>query len=77
MSDENAKGLLEAEALIALQGAATPANALINKLEEATNALRAAHCSTEKQRQLGNLVEWARMVRMRVERLAEQIAGGA
>lgn len=75
--DVAADAILEGEALVALQEAGAPLTAAVVKLEAAGNALRAAKCSTEKQRQLGNLVEWARMVKMRVDRLAQQIAEGS
>ena len=68
--------LLVGELLVVLRAADGPARALIAKLEAADGPKRRVGCSTAKLRQLGNVTEWVRMCRMRIERLSQQLAEG-
>lgn len=69
--------VIVAEAVVELREAAARAGALVAKLESTESVLRAAKVSEELQRQLGNMTEWARMLKARADRLAEKIAEGA
>lgn len=77
MTDDKAAPMpFEIEAVLALRRAEGHAVALTSALDEAGNAMRMTD-SAELEKQLGNLTEWARMIRARAERLARRLAEGA
>lgn len=76
-TEAHVPGLLEAECLVRLGEFGSRLRAAIDAAEVADSVARRAGISSERQRELGNLTEWCRMIRMRVERLSQRIAEGA
>jgi len=75
--DIEADVLHTVEAVAALRRAAGHATVLTNAFDEAGNALAMTDAPAELSKQLHNCGEWARMLKLRCERLALRLAEGA
>lgn len=68
--------LIEGELLVDLRETSSRVGTAVAAGEAATMVARRAKISDERQRELGNCLEWLRMVKMRLDRIAQKVAEG-